>query len=570
MKDIMNKFVLFLILLSSLTLHAYADEVEDYWENIPKELHERYDLANRSIEEDWVLQFADSLDIKARELNNLRLKMFASQIRSHYAFAKNDSSSYIYHNNRTMSLAKEANVMSFYYTEKMGRVLFFSKNRHSHHAIMTIQELLHEAKENKDNYGVYFSYMAMCHIYTTRKSYRQSIEYGLKAVEYLDMMDNPSRKSRAYIYNQLAANYLNIHDYENCIKNIKTALKYNDKLSEMYYTLCKAYFEMGETHDFRDAAEKYMTLKSNTEFSFGSDVNVVKALVSMVDKDFDQAQAYIDSIATKDAQMYCQLNLYKSQRDWQKAFMYQELIFQYEDSISQILYSEEISDMSGELDSLYKSKAQEEVKMRQRFYMITSFVIMIAIIVTSIIFIMRYRAIKSKNRALASNIDKLIKYKQKVLELENEKYGKRPIPSLNDELEDYSEYIVDENDNDEDDKAALSDMSVGEDLTCIERFIYELTSRKLFTDVNFNRDTLIDELHIQKRTFTKKFEAYTGCSFKEYITALRLEYAAQLIKEHPEYTIEAIAMECGIASYVTFHRNFTRHFGIAPSSYRAQ
>ncbi|MBO4665121.1 MAG: helix-turn-helix transcriptional regulator, partial [Bacteroidaceae bacterium] len=112
--------------------------------------------------------------------------------------------------------------------------------------------------------------------------------------------------------------------------------------------------------------------------------------------------------------------------------------------------------------------------------------------------------------------------------------------------------------------------TAAEDFTAIERFIYELTSRKLFTDINFNRDSLIDELHIQKRTFTKKFEAYTGNSFKEYITSLRLEYAAQLIKEHPEYTIEAIAMECGIASYVTFHRNFTRHFGIAPSSYRAQ
>jgi AraC-like DNA-binding protein len=131
-----------------------------------------------------------------------------------------------------------------------------------------------------------------------------------------------------------------------------------------------------------------------------------------------------------------------------------------------------------------------------------------------------------------------------------------------------------EEEDDEDTELTAEDDSASsattEDFTSIERFIYELTSRKLFTDINFNRDALLDELHIQKRTFTKKFEAYTGNSFKEYITSLRLEYAAQLIKEHPEYTIEAIAMECGIASYVTFHRNFTRHFGIAPSSYRQQ
>ena len=573
MKELLKKFVLLQLLSVSIVLGTKADVLDKYWENIPNELQERYMLANRRLGDDWVLGFADSMDINAKKLNNQYLKMFASQLRSRYAFAKNDSASYIQNNNRTMSLAKEADAMQFYYIEKLGRVMFYHRNRHWHHALTTVQEILKEAKENNDIQGIYYGYMSMCYFYTAKRSPQQAIEYGLKAAECLDMMENPNSNSKAYIYNQLAINYLNVRDYENCIKNIKVAIQYNNTLPDMYYTLCKAYYEMGDIPNFKESARTYMSKREQNGFFYTTDDKVIKALLNIADKDYKTANTYIDSISTKDDQMYCLLTFYKAQNDWQKAYECQEMISNYEDSIALTMFSEEISDMSGELDALYKVKEKDEILIRQRFYMVIVCIIILAIIISSIILVMRYRTIKHKNQALAHNIDKLIKYKQKVLELENEKYGRRPIPSLNDEFEYVDDDINGETEEEEEKKTeatAPAETAVAEDLTCIERFIYELTSRKLFTDINFNRDTLLDELHIQKRTFTKKFEAYTGNSFKEYITALRLEYAAQLIKEHPEYTIEAIAMECGIASYVTFHRNFTRHFGIAPSSYRAQ
>ncbi|MBO4663739.1 MAG: hypothetical protein J5663_04925, partial [Bacteroidaceae bacterium] len=452
MKHLLKKFVLLLLMLVSVTLSVNADDLEKYWENIPSELRERYNLANRKIGEDWVLQFADSLDTKSRELNNLRLRMFASQIRSHYAFAKNDSASYIYHNDNTMSLAKEANAMHYYYTEKMGRIMFYYKNHHRHLALTTVQELLNEAKENNDIHGIYFGYMSMCYFYSTKRSPQQAIEYGIKATECLDMMDNPNDFSKTYIYNQLAINYLNLRDYENCIKNIKVALQYNDALPDMYFTLCKAYFEMGDIHNFKETAGKYMEKKEQNGFMFFTDDNVIKALTSIIDKDYKSAQTYIDSIGANEDKMYCLLRFYKAQNNWQKAYECQEMISNYEDSIALTMYSEEISDMSGELDSLYRVKEKDEILMRQRFYMIITGIIIFAIIIMSIIVILRYRTVKHKNQALAHNIDKLIKYKQKVLELENEKYGKRPAPSLNDELEEMDDDINDENEEEEEEE----------------------------------------------------------------------------------------------------------------------
>jgi len=568
MRETIKRFVLFQILFLSTVLNIYSEELEKYWDGLPHELFERYGLANEKITEDWVLKFADSLDLKSHELNDMRLRVYASQIRSHYAFAKNDSASYMYHCHKTMDLAKEADLMPFYYTEEIGVVVFFNNNHRRHQALLAVQDILKEAKERNDIQGIYAGYMSMCYYYTSKAEPQHAIEYGLKAAECLDKMGSPSHTTRTHIYNQLAVNYLATKDYTQCIKCIETALKYDDKQPDTYFTLSKAYFELGDFEKFKESANKFMKTKEDDSYVFELEVNIIDVLIQIVDKNYTKALELIEEIEPKDEKLYCLLGLYKTKKDWQNAYMIQTQINEFNDSIELAMYSEDISEMSGELDALYKIKEKDEVLIRQRYYMIIASILIIAIILGSIFFISRYRTVKRKNRALAHNIDKLIKYKQKVLELENEKYGKMPNPTVNDETANYE----DDNIADEEIEGSMEELPAkeGDDFTSIERFIYELTSRRLFTDINFNRDSLIDELHIQKRTFTKKFEAYTGNSFKEYITSLRLEYAAQLIKEHPEYTIEAIAMECGIASYVTFHRNFTRHFGIAPSSYRQQ
>lgn len=575
MKRILKRFILFNILIWTIVLNIYSEELQKYWENIPEELFERYELANSQVTEAWVNDFADTLDIKAHELKNKRLRLFASQLRSHRAFASNDSAGYMYHSQKTMELAKELDLMPYYYTEKISIVVFYLNNHHRHLAMLTVQDILKEAKKANDINGIYCGYMSMCYLYTAKNSPQQAIEYGIKAAECLDKMGSESHSSRAFIYFQLSENYFNLKDYEKCIKYAKLA---NDIVVQpsIYSTMARAYFEMGDYDNFRSYSKIFLKAKENDPYNYNTDSHIIHALTYIIDKDYDKAQLHIDSIdaAAKEEKIYCKLTLYKLQKDWQNAFVYQNLMSEFEDSVALATYSEDLADMTGELDALYSIKEKDEILIRQRYYMIIAAILVIAIIISSIVFISRYKAIKRKNKALAINIDKLIKYKQKVLELENEKYKNKPNPTINDEIADKKDIVAEEDNNaeeetnEEDESIKIEDES--EDFKSIERFIYELSSRKLFTDINFNRDSLIDELHIQRRTFTKKFEAYTGSSFKEYITSLRLEYAAQLIKEHPEYTIEAIAMECGIASYVTFHRNFTRHFGIAPSSYRQQ
>ena len=239
----------------------------------------------------------------------------------------------------------------------------------------------------------------------------------------------------------------------------------------------------------------------------------------------------------------------------------------YNDSVSSVMYDDELAEMNSEIDAMYQIKKKEEVVLRQRAYMVLSSVLFLMVLSCGLLVYARYVAIKKKNKALADSIDKYVKSKELVLRLEQEKYSVKL-----DSQDDTGEPLLgadnaDERDDEKDDNddGQKEDTSTS-DNPAITRFIYEITSRKLFADQNFKREKLLDELHIQKRTFSKDFETQTGTTYKEYITDLRLEYAVTLMREHPEYTIEAIAMECGINSYVTFHRNFTRHFGITPSS----
>ncbi len=575
-----------LIALLFFCTKAKSETLDNYWEGIPNEVQKRYESANINITEKWVLTFADSLDLMAKELKVKRLNLFASQLRSHYSYAKNDSAEFMKHCQKTQELALENDLSPFYFTEKISIVLFHLNNHHRHLAFRAVQDIMKDAKDMNDIGGIYSGYFTMSYVYNEKRDYKHSIENAVKAIKCLEDMDTPSLATKATLYNILATNYLMDKQYDKCIENAQIALSYDNGQPEILYSLCRAHFEKGDIEKFRLYANLFLQSKSKDPYIFDAWVDVVKSLMFLSNKQYEIALATTKKIKDKPTALECQLLIYKASGEWEKAYTTKNKLVAYDDSLSNAIFTEEISEMSGELDTLYKVKDKDEELIKQRSYLIIGAVIILAIVMCSIFVILRYKTIKRKNQALASNIDKLIKYKQQVLELENEKYGKTIHPNTNDELmprntesiNEDKESIVNETENkqyvvnpqEENDDSNVEATNDDENLACIARFIYELTSRKLFTDVNFSRESLLDELHIQRRTFTKKFEAYTGSTFKEYITGLRLEYAAQLIKEHPEYTIEAIAVECGIASYVTFHRNFTRHFGIAPSQYRTQ
>ena len=91
---------------------------------------------------------------------------------------------------------------------------------------------------------------------------------------------------------------------------------------------------------------------------------------------------------------------------------------------------------------------------------------------------------------------------------------------------------------------------------------------ELFRNPDFGRDELMRLLGVDKNNLATIIQRYTGTNVVGYVNGKRMEYAVQLMKEHPEYTLAAIAEVCGMKSPTTFIRNFRESYDLTPSEYR--
>ena len=97
-----------------------------------------------------------------------------------------------------------------------------------------------------------------------------------------------------------------------------------------------------------------------------------------------------------------------------------------------------------------------------------------------------------------------------------------------------------------------------------------IISQKLFKDANFNRDSIVAMSGLTRARVVSLIDRFTGLKPGDYINKLRVEYSVQLIREHPEWTIDAIAEESGYGRRATYYGNFKKVFGITPAQYRRE
>jgi transcriptional regulator GlxA family with amidase domain len=72
---------------------------------------------------------------------------------------------------------------------------------------------------------------------------------------------------------------------------------------------------------------------------------------------------------------------------------------------------------------------------------------------------------------------------------------------------------------------------------------------------------------LAERTFVRRFTRATGMSPLDYLHALRLEEAKQIL-ETQDIPVEAVALEVGYQDNGFFGRLFRRRVGMTPMQYR--
>ena len=95
-----------------------------------------------------------------------------------------------------------------------------------------------------------------------------------------------------------------------------------------------------------------------------------------------------------------------------------------------------------------------------------------------------------------------------------------------------------------------------------------VNKEKPFTDPDFNQQALAEFMEVDLDTFCKLVPRYSDPNRTlEYINSLRAEYAAKVLMDPSECSLDNIATKCGFRNTTSFNSAFKFAFGIMPAEY---
>ena len=95
-----------------------------------------------------------------------------------------------------------------------------------------------------------------------------------------------------------------------------------------------------------------------------------------------------------------------------------------------------------------------------------------------------------------------------------------------------------------------------------------VNKEKPFTDPDFDYYALIKFMGVSQDEFCSLVPRYTDPErTKDYINSLRAEYAAKLLMEYSDSSMEDIVVMCGFKNAAAFNKAFKFSFGITPTDY---
>jgi signal transduction histidine kinase/DNA-binding response OmpR family regulator len=107
----------------------------------------------------------------------------------------------------------------------------------------------------------------------------------------------------------------------------------------------------------------------------------------------------------------------------------------------------------------------------------------------------------------------------------------------------------------------------GNDEQLMERVMHSVNAH--LSDSAFNVEALTQDVGISRAQLHRKMKELTGISTSDFIRNLRLERAAQLIREN-KINVTQVAYDVGFSNQSHFSTVFRRHFGMTPTEYAAK
>lgn len=563
----MNKNILLILLLSIMfpfsSVNAADDELEPSLQKLPEAFRDRVKAASTHFTNDWVLRVADSLEQYSKEKNDDHYILMASMIRSHNAFVNSDSTKFLQNNNIVLEISEKYKYYDNFFTESTNRVSFYLNTASYYAALKYARFLTSKAKAIKSPIGLFSGYHSLGNIYEKLGMYNKALSSFLEAEKSIQSLsdDDKYQSHLKYCRQNIAFDYLYLEDYEMAEKKCLELLDADPLDIRSLGVLSAVFFKTGRYDDFKEIKRKIDNIDTAALGNKAQSYDYIKANVDILalahDGKMDEAIKLAETRSFIEEQNR-KIDVFIYTNRWEEAYYCHKALSAHYDSISLYGNEKDLNEINAELNNLYEISERDNKITNLMYHVTIGFMLIIIIVIICIYFIRRSMIISKNNKILAANLDQMLEYKEMFMKEMGDRMernsGDKFVPGSDD---DSSSKNIDD--------SSTKHQETFEDVT---RYVYELSSRKLFTNPDFDKSTLLAELGIHRSNFYSDFEKQTGCTITKYVLKLRMEYAAKLIKDNPEYTLEAIAGESGILSRTTFYRNFTNFFGITPSAYR--
>ena len=184
--------------------------------------------------------------------------------------------------------------------------------------------------------------------------------------------------------------------------------------------------------------------------------------------------------------------------------------------------------------------AREKANSRRKGFLAAALGFVILLIgAFSFIVVRQLISIRDKNIALASEISESLEYKEMYLNAAE--------------------------------KPQTADVSAMDDVQLYEHLRYVILEQGLYLDPRFDRQQLVDRLHLSKERIGAAFSHGSRYrSLSAFLNDVRLQHGAKLLADCPDMHVIEIASASGFSSSSLFARNFKQKYALTPSEFRAK
>lgn len=394
----------------------------------------------------------------------------------------------------------------------------------------------------------YFYGMKMDYLLNDSRT-EEALEVGLKREKLLKSIARLPEKNEAFLDLQ----YTYLYAKMSYICYLEGEYEQAEKYYQQYLSTKNAYTPDGQTYGI-----PYL-LKSKQYRKVVDRCQDFKKLMQQQ----DTVNLQYISILQKEVKAYLGL------KDFEKVAALRESIISITDSVN----SKDKQNAALELDAIYKATEQEEYIAEQTFQLrVRNISLAFLGCITFLTLFMLWRIwrhstiVKYKNKMLAKFINEKLARKEDADELLIEEETEDPVvvPLDLEPDEESSEKIdlsLDEVSENHDEEEA-ENKKIFKDLNRI------VVQDQLYLSPELSREDLAQIVHLNNARFARMIKENTGTNFNGYVNELRINYAIELLKRHPNYTIRAIADEAGFNSTPILYSMFKKKTGMTPYEFK--